>query len=436
MTDSTFRGFPKESPTVVFIESRHGVESLFTRLLRLGARQAGWKYRVVTLRNAQCSRVHDGELRDAICAGPVDLIAFLMDAPLSMPGLWKTPELHNVPKISLWYDDYTRSPETLNHGELWKQWQSRDNVTTYIWDGYWREQWQKFSGHAALPIHLSADPNQFSPDTVTAFPELSDHAVFTGTIPSLSALQADAAALPAPVRKHLSDCVDDLETAPWPLRPYDVAARQRAALPEKLAAVIQQWFSVPTHEALFNHQVWHWGKRLTRLRGLRAVLESGPLAILTGHRTAHFASEAELRTALNAPHDTTFQFRNTTEIPPDRWAGIFRSGRFQLQFTDPQSIHGGLPFRVFECAASGVALLSDSRPELATEFINDEEIVLADDEADLTRRSQDLFTADREMLTSLGTAARVKFLQKHTCGQRWRDIIAALVENSALHTSC
>lgn len=411
-----------ETPTVVFVESRHGVESLFTRLLRNGARQAGWKYRMVTLRNDQCRRLHDGELRDAICTDSVDLICFLMDSPLTSPGVWKSPHLHDIPKISFWYDDFTRCPDTLAHPEVWRQWQEKDHVTTFIWDGYWRQKWQEFSHHPALPIHLSADPEQFSSDTVSVFPELSGHAIFTGTIPAIAALREDAAALPVPVRNYLTSCVASLEQMPWPIQPYEIAAKERAALNEKTASAVNQWLSNPAHQALFNHQVWHWAKRIARLRGLAAVMQSGPLAVVSGHRTARFASEAELRTTLHAPD--SFQFRNSTDVDAKDWAGIFRSGRFQVQFTDPQSVQGGLPFRVFECAASGAVLLSDTRPELAEEFKDNEEIVLADDEAGLTRRSHDLFHADPEMLTSIGTAALDKFRQKHTCGQRWREIIA------------
>lgn len=410
-----------EAPTVVFVESRHGVESLFTRLLRHGARYAGWNYRMVTLRNEQCRRLHDGELRDAICSDSVNLICFLMDAPLSSPGVWKSPHLHNIPKISLWYDEFNRSPDTLAHPEVWRQWQEKDHVTTFIWDGHWRNKWQEFSHHPALPIHLSADPAQFSPDTVRAYPELHSHAVFTGTIPALAALREEANALPLPVRNYLNSCVASLEHMPWPLRPYDIAAQEHAALNSKMVSAINQWLSNPAHQALFNHQIWHWSKRIARLRGLAAVMQSGPVAVLSGHRTARFAGEDELRTALHAPD--TFQFRNTTDVDANDWAGIFRSGRFQLQFTDPQSIDGGLPFRVFECAASGAVLLSDTRPELAAEFIDNEEIILADDEAGLTRRSHDLFQADPDMLTSIGAAALDKFRQKHTCGQRWNEII-------------
>lgn len=414
----------KDGSTVVFIESRPGVESLFTRLLRHGARRAGWKHRVVSLRNEQGRRIHDSELAAIIASGPADLIAFLMDAPLSSPGVWKTPDLHAIPKISLWYDDFTRSAETLSHPEVWRHWQADDHVSTFIWDGYWRQRWHGFSGHNAYPIHLSADPEQLFPDTVSLFPELTGYAVFTGTIPSIKALQEDSTALPSPIRNYFNNCIEDLKVAPWPIRAYDIALQEHAALSDKLAAVVNQWLSNPAHKALFNEQLWRWAKRIARLRGLQAVMQSGPVAVLSGHRTARFAGEDELRRELQAPD--SFIFRNTTNVPHDQWSAIFRCGRFQLQFTDPQSIAGGIPFRVFECAASAMPLLSDTRPELAEEFINNEEIILATDEADLTRRSHDLFTADHDILLSIGAAALDKFRQKHTCTVRWREIISSL----------
>jgi hypothetical protein len=414
--------------TVVFVESRRGVESLFTRLLRVGSAQCGWNHRVVTLRNEQCRRLQDSELARGICSGPVDLICFIMDAPLGWPGLWKSPQLRSIPKASFWYDDYMRSPETLAHPEVWKHWQKDDAVTVFSWDGHWRNKWREFSGHEALPVHLSADLEQFQNAADPLFPELRDHAVFTGTIPSVASLQTESNALPSPVRNYLNDCVADMELSPWPVRPYELAANERAALGDKRAMVINQWLSNPVHQALFNQQIWRWGKRTARLHGLSAILQSGPVAVLSGHHTERFATESELRVALQAP--ASFQFRNTTEVPAEKWSGLFRSGRFQVQFTDPQSVEGGLPFRVFECAASGVVLLSDHRKELGAEFRDNEEIVLAQDETGLTRRSAELFAADAEMLTSIGTAARVKFREKHTAAYRWNEIVSWLFNPS------
>ena len=75
------------------------------------------------------------------------------------------------------------------------------------------------------------------------------------------------------------------------------------------------------------------------------MAKAGPIAIMSGHSTEVYAGEDELRAAL--PPDIDLVFADTKDVHPTQWKNLFATGKFQVQITDPQSIEGGLPFRVF-----------------------------------------------------------------------------------------
>ncbi|MDE1170370.1 MAG: glycosyltransferase [Verrucomicrobium sp.] len=166
--------------------------------------------------------------------------------------------------------------------------------------------------------------------------------------------------------------------------------------------------------------LWRLGKRTARLRGLRALAARVPVAVLSGHRRESFAGEAELRAAL--PPGAALAFHDTTEIPAAAWPGLFRSGAFHVQWTDPQSIESGAPWRMFETAAAGTPLLSDARPGYPALFAPEKEIFYAPDEAALAERAAALLGGPPELLRETGAAARRAFLERHTWEARWRQI--------------
>ncbi|MFZ5805612.1 MAG: glycosyltransferase family protein [Verrucomicrobiota bacterium] len=399
---------------VVFLESVEGVESLFTRGLRHGAVKAGWNTSICFLRDKEEEFFRVEELKRKIRGENPDVICFLMDAPLPLRDLWEGG-LEAFPKISLWYDDFLRSPHTLENPRRWTQWQKEQNVRVFIWDGYWRKEWKKLTEADAFETHLAADPSQLNENAEPIFPELNDFAVMTGTLPSLVSLQKELMALPAPVRKIVQECAVLLEKDTWPIQPYACAGFVLGRLSAKLKHAAETWLSAPINRAVFYHQIWRWGKRSARLRGLRALAEVSPVAVLSGHRTENFAGEEELRACL--PKNAHFEFRDTTKISSEQWSGIFRSGKFQIQFTDPQSIKGGIPFRVFECAACAVPLLSDSRPELSKLFPS---LITADTEQSLAQKAA---TISKDEFLVSACESHKTFLEKHTWEARWKELV-------------
>lgn len=410
-----------KNPRVIFLESREGVESLFTRGLRTGATACGWHPQIIFLAD------HDGvpraekDVRIDLLKAHADAICFLMDAPLDLKNIWDAPSLAPVDKISLWFDDYYRSPKTLARPEVWADWQIRHKVRVGIWDGYWRCQWKMLTGSDAFPIHLAADPRQFRPGAEPWNKEWSDRAVFTGTIPARKSLDEFAAAFPAHMRRFLEEIITAMNTAVWPIRPYELAQKARSFMPMRYTRAIDATLKDPGVLALWNHLLWRWGKRIARLRGLAAVAKAGPLAVFSGHGVEVYAGEDEIRAALPAGSD--FVYADTKSVPASQWSRLFRTGKFQVQITDPQSIEGGLPFRVFECGASAVPLLSDHRTELASICPPGHGLFTAIDEPSLQLVATQMFQMTKRELDQQGQVLHEDFLAAHTWEIRWRQLM-------------
>ena len=411
----------KESPRVIFIESQEGIESLFTRGLRSGAKAAGWNTDVIFLSDHTGRARTEKEVRIDLLENQPDTVCFLMDAPLDFKNIWDAPSLASVDKISLWFDDYYRSPKTLAHPEVWSEWQKNHGVRVGIWDGYWRCRWKELTGVEAFPIHLAADPRLLRPSAEPWNPAWSERAAFVGTIPSLKSLDTFAQAFPAPLRRFLEEVCAAMHKEPWPIKPYELSQKCRSFIGIKYGRALDAMLKDPTTLALWHHLLWRWGKRIARLRGLAAVAKAGPVAIMSGHGTECYAGEDELRAALPAGIDLVFA--DTRSVAASAWKGLFRTGKWQLQITDPQSIEGGLPFRVFECAACGVPLLSDYRPDLAALFPPESGLFTASDEASLQETAARLFQTSKRDLESQGRLLHNTFLAQHTWEIRWRQLV-------------
>ena len=410
-----------KNPRVIFLESREGVESLFTRGLRSGATACGWHPQLIFLADRDGVPRAEKDVRIDLLKAHPDAICFLMDAPLDLKNIWDAPSLAPVDKISLWYDDYYRSPRTLARPEVWSEWQTRHGVRVGIWDDYWRCQWKKFTGAEAFPIQLAADPRQLRPGAEPWRKEWSDRAVFVGTIPSRKSLDEFASAFPAHMRHFLEEICTVMNTAAWPIRPYELTQKARSFLPMRYTRAIDATLKDASTLALWNHLLWRLGKRVARLRGLSAVAKAGPLAVLSGHGTEVYADEAEIRAALPAGAD--FGFADTKNVPANQWGRLFRTGKFQVQITDPQSIEGGLPFRFFECGASAVPLLTDHRPELAALCPAGHGVFTAIDEASLQLVATQMFHMSKRELDKQGQAFHEDFLSAHTWEIRWRQLM-------------
>jgi spore maturation protein CgeB len=94
-----------------------------------------------------------------------------------------------------------------------------------------------------------------------------------------------------------------------------------------------------------------------------------------------------------------------------------------VQIIDPQSIEGGLPFRVFECGACAVPLLSDFRPELTALFPAGSGLSTATSEKSLRETAAGLFQMSKRDLDAQGQVLHQAFLAQHTWEHRWQQLM-------------
>lgn len=117
-------------------------------------------------------------------------------------------------------------------------------------------------------------------------------------------------------------------------------------------------------------------------------------------------------------------------LPPSEHAPFFASSRLTLNVTRPAMAEmGWCPSgRLFEAAACGVPLLSDSWTGIESFFAPGEEIMLAQDAQDTLAALQ----LAREELSIMARRARERTLDQHSSDRRATELVA-LLEYSASH---
>ena len=115
-------------------------------------------------------------------------------------------------------------------------------------------------------------------------------------------------------------------------------------------------------------------------------------------------------------------------VPPDRHPWFFCSSRLTLNVTRGEmAAMGYCPSgRLFEAAACGTALLSDSWPGLEQFLRPDEEILIAN----TTEEALNALQYSDEELSRIARAGRERVLGEHTSAQRAQDLIALLEDQS------
>ncbi len=136
------------------------------------------------------------------------------------------------------------------------------------------------------------------------------------------------------------------------------------------------------------------------------------------------------RFALAGPmYPDTVQYALNVEriehLPPAEHPGFYNRQRFTLNVTrERMRAMGHAPsVRLFEAAACGTTIISDTWPGLDELFEPGREVLLSETTADVTRILQDLPEADRR---AIGVAARRRVLEHHTAAHRAAELEAAV----------
>jgi spore maturation protein CgeB len=108
-------------------------------------------------------------------------------------------------------------------------------------------------------------------------------------------------------------------------------------------------------------------------------------------------------------------------LPPARHSAFYGAQRFTLNLTRAHMVSAGWSpsVRLFEAAAIGTPIISDSWPGLETFFALGKEILIADSPQRVSEILADLPETEREVIAA---AARHRVLRSHTLVQRAMEL--------------
>lgn len=285
----------------------------------------------------------------------------------------------------------------------------------FIWDGYWRDRASKIWQVSSRPIHLAASQREFFPSNIT-FNEKD--IVFIGNLHSPREIELMMDKMPPTYLKLIRfiddflENIDDLTDCPsWDVL-LKMAFENASDGDQKLITLQNE----RSDEVRGNAQwiIWAKCKNMVRIRMLRKALSFGTVRMFSETKQLFHATEDETRGLLNN-WSSKLAFHATDGLNFASIAECYHHGWIHIQATDPQSVAGGIPYRVFQTAASGRALLTDIKPELRDAFIFDTQILGYDNAADFTGKLE-AASKDKDRLREIGLNAHARFLAEHT----WR----------------
>ncbi|MBI4023467.1 MAG: glycosyltransferase family 1 protein [Verrucomicrobia bacterium] len=373
-------------------------------------------------------------LQEELEGSRADLFVAIQNVGFLTGDILAVPRLAGVKKAILFYDEPMSSFFLFGKKHPFIRAPQACGAHFFIWDGYWRRKMEAAAGWKSGATHLAAETKHFGPDRREAIAGIRHCAVFLGNVPSAAFMEKAEASLPplyrnvaAMVRRRIAEGV-------YGLNPFETMGGVIRDLPssdrEQILGQIESYldstpdFTLPLapHIAL-RKLAWQIGKRETRLRAMRAAASAAPLAILSDIKHADVAGRDELMHALAGGKGREILFVDTSDASYYQLAHFYRSGLLHLQSTDPQSVEGGIPYRVFQCAACAAPLLSDFKKELAGCFAPDREILLYQDDRDLPDALRKA-VANPSRLREIGRAAYERFLSEHT----WTHRMGALLK--------
>ncbi|HEU4654074.1 MAG TPA: glycosyltransferase [Steroidobacteraceae bacterium] len=136
---------------------------------------------------------------------------------------------------------------------------------------------------------------------------------------------------------------------------------------------------------------------------------------------------AQYPTAIDWPNNVSF----VEHVPPSAHAAFFSSSQLTLNVTRAAMAEmGWCPSgRLFEAAACGATLVSDTWEGLEEFYSPGHEILLAENRSDVLAA----LDMDAAEIQRIGAAARERTLDEHTCHDRARVLIHALEDARRLH---
>lgn len=401
-----------------------GMEQLAQAQWTATLRKLGHRVRICSL---FCPRVDprtrlDALAREALADSPE---AIFVDGAIgfSLPEFFLHARIQEIPIVAFWFDDPFRPVEFRKKQAGYLDALRLPNVRHFVWDGHWRKWLWRVHGVRSFPIHLAADADEFQPRSRRS--EYADHAVFIGTLVSSRHIQTLKRKLP-PVLQRVADAVGSaIHAASYGRNPYEVLNDVLRAQPAKTVSACAS-LEGKAPEALLNLRAFasKLAKNEVRIRVLREALKIAPLLMLCGNLEGTHAGEDEVRAMLGGDSERLI-VRDTSDVPATDLGGLYAYGMIHLQATDPQSVEGGIPFRVFQTTAARRPLLTDRKPELAECYCYGKELLTFESDADFAGALR-AAVANPKTLEDVAQAGHDRFLRDHTWQVRFEYVMNAV----------
>ena len=333
----------------------------------------------------------------------------------NLPEFYLDPIIQQIPVAAFWFDDPLRSVDYRMTEKGYLEALRLPNVYHFVWDGYWRKWLLELHQIRSYPIHLAADPEEFYPLPPPS--EYRDYTVFIGTLIHPKQIE-DLKQQLHPTLHHIASMIPPrVESEAYGKSPYDLLDATVANLPPKM---LQAYHSLKEQkpEAILHLRTFCWmlGKNEVRKRILKKTLEIAPLLIFSGNWEQTHSNEEALRSILG--DSNRLLVLDTRNLASQSLASLYAFGKLHLQATDPQSIEGGLPFRVFQTTACRRPLLTDKKPELQECYSYETELLTFDSDADFLE-SLEKALADSHALEKVAEQGYRRFLREHTWAHRF-----------------
>ncbi|MDD2707189.1 MAG: glycosyltransferase [Verrucomicrobiae bacterium] len=341
----------------------------------------------------------------------------------NLPEFYQHPGIRQLPVAAFWYDDPFRTLSYWQGTPGYLETVRLPNVYHFVWDGCWREWLKTRHGIRSYPTHLAADPDDFFPKPAPR--EFADRAVFIGTFPARAHLEKLENGLPSMARTVLGGVKEAMANASYGRNPYEIFDEVLGAMPDKAAKAMEMMEDRQPEQMLHLRAIVQMlGKREVRRRVAGEALKVMPLLLLCGNYEETHAGEAEIRELLGESSDR-LRVVDTRRMADSGLVDLYAHGRIHLQATDPQSVAGGIPFRVFQTTACRKPLLTDRKPELAECYEYERELLTFESDKDFAGKLARA-AGDADQLDTVAEAGYRRFLREHTWRHRFEEVCRVL----------
>ncbi len=317
-------------------------------------------------------------------------------------------------KINLWFDDpIMRTVDKPKVQEAMIKGAKVGTFSVFCWDSYWSNKLKQVLGVDCKDIHLSADNKNY----FCANRKLSDDAVFIGNLHSPKVLYGFVDTMPEIFQVFINQAMVMVKGAIGNIPSWDMIMQMTESVLDSGDVEIwgQHCLQYPQLFQAAQSIIWQLSKNHARIKMLRQAKDIFPVRMFTETKQRNHATIDELKGMIGEWNEKKFKIVETSEFNQETLGHLYHYGRLHLQATDPQSVHSGVPYRVFQCAASGRPLLTDWRTGWGDLFEKDKDLLTY--EADKFGEAFEK-AVRRTDLDEIGFNAALQFNAKHTWTHR------------------